>query len=525
MRIVGLTGSIACGKSTISRYLISRGFPVVDGDLISRELTAPGSPVLAEILHHFGERYINDNGNLNRRALGQLIFRDEHARSRLDALMAPHLKRLTLERIEQLRAEGAVLCFLDMPLLFEKGYDRYCDSVWCVWLPENVQISRLTDRDHLTEEDALNRIRAVMSSDEKAQRADYVIDNSGSVRQTLASVERLLDTELNASASSDSRQIPSPITSAPVSDGYLPKQDTADRYHESSDHPQSTAHPHTGRHLSGFSSVSDLTGLTTAAALSPAVQNEQREPEIMDRPLSARRQPSRRKTEWNFPVWIRIPLIAASVLLFLSIASYWMMSGYLVRREQNHQIERDAVSEKYHFQDFSNEYRGIIEKYAEEFNLKPAFVAAVIMSESSFRPQVRSVKSAAGLMQLKEGAASDRAAGLGISDFSFNEMIHNPDVNIRLGCCHLRYLIRKFGDSLPTVMVAYNVGEGNAERNYISDPAISKDGKTVDPDRIPNKEVQAYVKDVAMNYGIYQAQFYTDQDTGGASGGAGAAGR
>lgn len=521
MRIVGLTGSIACGKSTVSRYLLSRGFPVVDGDLISRELTAPGSPVLVEILHHFGERYINDNGNLNRRALGQLIFRDEHARSRLDAVMAPHLKRLTLERIEQHRAEGAVLCFLDMPLLFEKGYDRYCDSVWCVWLPEDVQIARLIDRDHLTEEDALNRIRAVISSDEKARRADYVIDNSGSVRQTLASVDRLLDAELNPSVTPVSGQLISPVSPDPVPPGILSGRDTADSFApDGSVQPRFPVPHQARRQTSGSASESSVTVLNPAAGT--AVQPE---PEIMERPISAKRQPSRRKTEWQFPVWIRIPLIAASVLLFLSIASYWIMSGYLVRREQDHQSEQNAVSEKYHFVDFSNEYRGMIENYADEFNLKPAFVAAVIMSESSFRPQVRSGASAAGLMQLKEGAASDRAASLGISDFSFKEMILSPDMNIRLGCCHLRYLIRKFGDSLPTVMVAYNVGEGNAERNYISDPAISKDGKTVDPDRIPNKEVQAYVKDVAKNYGIYQAQFYTDQASGGTSGGAGTAGR
>ena len=170
----------------ISRYLTERGYPVIDGDQLSRELTEPGSPVLAEIRETFGVRYINDNGNLNRRALGQLVFRDENARNALDAIMAPHLMELTKQRLSYYESAGAGMCFLDMPLLFEKGYDRLCSSVWSVWLPLRVQLDRLIARDGFTEEEAMARIRSVMSSDEKASRADHVIDNSGTVRQTLA---------------------------------------------------------------------------------------------------------------------------------------------------------------------------------------------------------------------------------------------------------------------------------------------------------------------------------------------------
>ena len=98
MRIIGLTGSIACGKSMISRYLTERGYPVIDGDQLSRELTEPGSPVLAEIRETFGVRYINDNGNLNRRALGQLVFRDANARNALEAIMAAFILRIGRSR-------------------------------------------------------------------------------------------------------------------------------------------------------------------------------------------------------------------------------------------------------------------------------------------------------------------------------------------------------------------------------------------------------------------------------------------
>ena len=473
MRVIGLTGSIACGKSTISQYLISLGFPVVDGDQLSRELTAPGSPVLSEIRRNFGDRYINSNGNLNRRALGTLIFQDEHARSRLDAVMAPHLKRLTTEKIEQHRSEGADLCFLDMPLLFEKGYDRLCESVWSVWLPEDIQLSRLMSRDHLSEDDALKRIRSVMSSDEKATRANYVIDNSGPVRHTLSVVDRLLQAELNPSV---------PPASAPVPD-------------------RPAVRP-----------VQPLPPSAARMAEAP--------PEVMERPAAVRQRNTARKAEWETPRWMKAALAAAAVLLLISVASFWMMSGYLANQKQIHQDEQDRIRWNYHFDDFDSTYRGWIEKYAAEFNLRPAFVAAVIMAESSFRPEVSSGASARGLMQLRNGTASDRAADLGIQDYSF-EMTYDPELNIRLGCCHLNYLVRMFGNDLTTVMVAYNVGEGNVKRNWLTSPYVSSDGLTVSVGGIPDDKVRDYVNGVAQNYGIYEKQFYSDTSDNRISGSAG----
>ena len=111
--------------------------------------------------------------------------------------MAPYLQALTLERIESARQSGARLCFLDMPLLYEKGYDRYCDAVWCVWIPEDLQLRRLTERDGYTRDEALSRMRAVMSADEKADRSSVVIDNSGTIEDTLYQVSEQLRTELS----------------------------------------------------------------------------------------------------------------------------------------------------------------------------------------------------------------------------------------------------------------------------------------------------------------------------------------
>ena len=197
MRIIGLTGSIACGKSTVSKELIRQGFPVIDGDLLARELTAPGGAAVNDIRSAFGDRYILPDGSMDRQAMGKLVFSDPLARNRLDHVMAPYLRDATVERIEQCRAQGAKLCFLDMPLLFEKGYDRYCDAVWCVWLPEDIQLQRLMERDGYTREESLSRMRAVMSSDEKANRSSVIIDNSGTREETLRFVDELLQREIS----------------------------------------------------------------------------------------------------------------------------------------------------------------------------------------------------------------------------------------------------------------------------------------------------------------------------------------
>ena len=205
MRVIGITGSIACGKSTVSREMMRRGFPVIDGDALSRELTGPGGEAVPAVRSVFGDRYINPDGSMNRRAMGLLVFSDNRSREQLDLVMDPFLRSLTLRKIEQARASGTKLCFLDMPLLFEKGYDSLCDSVWCVWLPENLQLERLMARDGYTREEAMSRIRVVMSSDQKADLSTAVIDNSGPVEETIRQASILLERELERAGGSPAR--------------------------------------------------------------------------------------------------------------------------------------------------------------------------------------------------------------------------------------------------------------------------------------------------------------------------------
>ena len=196
MRTIGLTGSIACGKSNVSAALRDLGAAVVDGDLLSRELTAPGGKALPAIRQAFGGGVFHGDGTLNRRALGDMVFASVEARARLDGLMQPLLRSLILRRMEEARAGGAKICVLDMPLLYEAGLDALCDTVWCVHLPRDEQIRRLMSRDGLTLPQAEARLRSQLSSDEKAARARVVIDTSGSIDETRAMIPVLYAREL-----------------------------------------------------------------------------------------------------------------------------------------------------------------------------------------------------------------------------------------------------------------------------------------------------------------------------------------
>jgi len=196
MRIIGLTGGIACGKSNISQALSKLGAVIIDGDLLSRELTAPGGLALPEIRRAFGDEVFLPDGTLHRRALGAVIFGHDQARERLDGIMQPLLWQLIQQRIEEAREGGAALCVLDMPLLYEAGLDKLCERVWCAWIPRETQLQRLMARDGFTLEEAEARLRSQMPAQEKAARADVVIDTSGSIEYTTSMIPDLYAAEL-----------------------------------------------------------------------------------------------------------------------------------------------------------------------------------------------------------------------------------------------------------------------------------------------------------------------------------------
>ena len=196
MRVIGLTGGIACGKSNVSDTLRSLGAVIIDGDVLSRELTAPGGMALPALWEAFGSSVFHDDGTLNRKALGSVVFHDDHARETLDAIMQPLLLSLIRQRMDQARDTGAAVCVLDMPLLYEKELDHLCDRVWCVYIPRELQLSRLMERDGFALADAEARLRSQMPADEKAARADVVIDTSGTISYTKSRIPPLYAEEL-----------------------------------------------------------------------------------------------------------------------------------------------------------------------------------------------------------------------------------------------------------------------------------------------------------------------------------------
>lgn len=192
MRLVGLTGGIASGKSTFAALLRARGAPVVDADALARAAVQPGAPALARIAEVFGPQALLPDGNLDRRWLGARVFADPEERRRLEAITHPAVRDLMAAEVVQLQTEGHALAFYDVPLLFEVGLDAAVDSVVVVWTPRAVQLERLVERDGLTPIEAEARVAAQLSIDEKAARADFVVENTGAREALGAKADRLL---------------------------------------------------------------------------------------------------------------------------------------------------------------------------------------------------------------------------------------------------------------------------------------------------------------------------------------------
>lgn len=196
MLILGLTGGIACGKSTISKTLAELGAVIIDGDVLSRALTAENGAALPEIRSTFGDEVFHPNGTLNRRALGTIVFADAQARDTLDSIMQPLLREMIIRGIQDARRSGTAACVLDMPLLYEKQLDSLCDRIWCAYIPRETQLTRLMHRDGFTRSEAEQRLRSQLSAEEKAARADVVIDTSGSIQYTKGCVISLYAKEV-----------------------------------------------------------------------------------------------------------------------------------------------------------------------------------------------------------------------------------------------------------------------------------------------------------------------------------------
>jgi dephospho-CoA kinase len=192
VRVIGLTGGIATGKSTLAALLRARGAPVVDADALARAAVEPGTPALAEIARTFGADVLRPDGALDRKALAARVFADPEARRRLEAITHPAVRRAMREETARLAAQGHALAFYDTPLLYEVGLEAQLDAVVVVWAPRDLQRERLIRRDGLAGAAADARLAAQLPVDEKAARADFVVENAGAPEALAGKADRLL---------------------------------------------------------------------------------------------------------------------------------------------------------------------------------------------------------------------------------------------------------------------------------------------------------------------------------------------
>lgn len=193
MHLIGLTGGIATGKSTVAQMLSARGATVINADSLAREVVEPGQPALAEIRARFGDGVIAADGSLDRTMLASIVFENVTARRDLERITHPRVRDLMQRRIAAALAADAALVVADVPLLFETNSEGFYEGVLLVYAPADVQVTRLMQRDGIDEQAARARLAAQMPIDEKRARATWVIDNTGALAATEEQVSRWWD--------------------------------------------------------------------------------------------------------------------------------------------------------------------------------------------------------------------------------------------------------------------------------------------------------------------------------------------
>ncbi|EJF66191.1 CoaE-domain-containing protein [Dichomitus squalens] len=189
MLVVGLTGGIATGKSTVSALLRARNVPIVDADVLARKVVEPGTPALSAIVRVFGPDVLLPDGTLDRPKLGRIVFADEEKRRKLNAIVHPAVRREMFWSVLRHWWRGERLCVLDVPLLIEGGLWKWVGKVLVVYCSTEIQLQRLMKRDNSSREDASARLNAQLPIAEKVKYADIVIDNSGTPQE----LERQID--------------------------------------------------------------------------------------------------------------------------------------------------------------------------------------------------------------------------------------------------------------------------------------------------------------------------------------------
>lgn len=190
--VIGLTGGIASGKSTVSKMFRELYIPVVDADKIARQVVEPGEKAYERIIEVFGEEILKADRTLDRPALGSIVFADEDKRNQLNAIVHPAVRERMLELRDNYIHAGAICVVLDIPLLFESKLTHLVDRTIVVYVDESVQLNRLMERNHYTEKEAKQRISSQMPVKEKAKLADAVINNNGTIEESYIQLKELL---------------------------------------------------------------------------------------------------------------------------------------------------------------------------------------------------------------------------------------------------------------------------------------------------------------------------------------------
>ncbi len=188
--VIGITGGIASGKSTVTNYLLKLGYEVIDTDKISHQITNIDNEGYIAIVNHFGNDILNADLSINRKKLGDLIFNDDVKRQQLNNILHPIIKKETIKSINNSNND---IIFLDVPLLFESKFNLLCNYTVVVYVDYKTQLQRLINRDLMTKEDADLRIKSQMSYEEKIKKADFIIDNNADYQNTYLQIDKIIE--------------------------------------------------------------------------------------------------------------------------------------------------------------------------------------------------------------------------------------------------------------------------------------------------------------------------------------------
>lgn len=184
MFVIGLTGGIGTGKSTVATVLEEQGAPILNADLVGHEVYLPGRPAYHEIIEAFGQGVVADDGTINRKALGAIVFADAKELAKLNSITHSRMKGMMREKLQELEKQGHAIAVLEAALLLEARWDDLADEIWVTVAPPEVAAQRVAERSNLDREQVMERIRSQMSNDDRIARAKVVIDTSGDMQST-----------------------------------------------------------------------------------------------------------------------------------------------------------------------------------------------------------------------------------------------------------------------------------------------------------------------------------------------------